>query len=478
MSDISKSDLSLDQIMERIHREAERLESTSSRQPTPEFPYRKRPSMPQKQVYHVTDFSPFHDREFLNVAYGTLLGRQPDPAADVFLDSLRNGTMTRTEILACLRFSPEGCGKKVKIKGILPCYLLKRLSGIPLLGRIARFLIFLGDVPALVRDLRALPGIVSRDRELADLRHRQVESLMDSFRELFSQLEEQKVEKEERVYLARRVARQERALAALQASQKEENEGSIPLHAVGGEDSFGGAREHAAFLDGFYADLEEVFRGTREQIIERQRVYLPFIERVGAGLLHTPVLDLGCGRGEWLQLLIEHERTAHGVDLNPFMLDACRELGLPVSQKDALTALRELPSQSQGAVSAFHLVEHLELKTLLDLVDEVLRVLKPGGLFILETPNPANIMVGSYNFYFDPTHGNPLPAPLLKFVLEHRGFHRVEPWGITRQSGCDYELTPLVPGADDFNGILCLPHDYALTAQKLVEGNSNQEVSS
>jgi O-antigen chain-terminating methyltransferase len=135
---------------------------------------------------------------------------------------------------------------------------------------------------------------------------------------------------------------------------------------------------------------------------------------------------LGCGRGEWLEFLHHKGITARGVDINRVFLEGCRELGLDVVEQDVIGYLRNLKANTVGAVTSFHLIEHLPLKTLIALLDEILRVLRPGGLVILETPNPANTQVGSYNFYFDPTHRNPLPGPLTQYLLEARGFCRTK----------------------------------------------------
>jgi O-antigen chain-terminating methyltransferase len=138
------------------------------------------------------------------------------------------------------------------------------------------------------------------------------------------------------------------------------------------------------------------------------------------------VLDLGTGPGEWLELLRSEGFQARGVDRNLATVAECRRLGLAVSEGDLVDELSSLPELSIGSVTGFHIVEHLELEKVIRLIDESLRVLKPGGLLIFETPNPENVLVGSCNFYFDPTHRKPIPPPLLKFFLESRGFESVE----------------------------------------------------
>jgi SAM-dependent methyltransferase len=188
-------------------------------------------------------------------------------------------------------------------------------------------------------------------------------------------------------------------------------------------------------LDAFYAQFEDQFRGHRDDIKNRLRVYLPIIRDAEVGTEDKPVADLGCGRGEWLELLRDAGRCAYGVELNPLFVDQCRGLGLDVKTADVTDHLRSLPPSSLGAVTAFHLVEHLPFPLVLQLLDEAKRVLQPGGVLILETPNPENVIVGSCHFYADPTHDRPLFPPTLQFLMAHRGFHDLQLSYLNRPPG-------------------------------------------
>ena len=176
----------------------------------------------------------------------------------------------------------------------------------------------------------------------------------------------------------------------------------------------------------FYRAFEDKHRGARELIKSRLSVYLPFLLPLVAMHPDCSVLDLGCGRGEWLELLRENKIVALGVDLDDSMLAACRELGLEVENKDAIEYLKSLPDQSRLAITGFHLAEHLPFSLLQTLFVEARRVLKPNGLLILETPNPENLVVGTASFFIDPTHQRPLPSQLLQFLAEYHGFARVK----------------------------------------------------
>ncbi len=195
-------------------------------------------------------------------------------------------------------------------------------------------------------------------------------------------------------------------------------------------------------LDELYAAFEDQFRGERAEIKTRLRVYLPILERANAT---QDVLDIGCGRGEWLELLRENGKQGRGVDHNRIFIDRCQRIGLDVVQRDAIAYLSELPDASLNAITSFHLVEHLPFKVLMQLLDEMARVLRPGSPLILETPNPENFMVGSHTFYADPTHRNPIPSATLSFLLASRGLTDIEvmhvrPWEEAKIAGDD-ELT-------------------------------------
>ena len=185
-------------------------------------------------------------------------------------------------------------------------------------------------------------------------------------------------------------------------------------------------KEEDHFLDAMYVSFEDQFRGTREDIKERQKVYLPYIEQAKAGTEDAPILDVGCGRGEWLELLKESGYSAKGIDLNRIMIQQCKDLGLDVVETEVIEYLRSQKANTFGVITGFHIIEHLPLKTLIALFDESMRVLRPGGMIIFETPNPENLIVGACNFYSDPSHRRPLPPDTIKFIVEHRGFISVE----------------------------------------------------
>ncbi len=217
--------------------------------------------------------------------------------------------------------------------------------------------------------------------------------------------------------------------------------------------------------DNFYRAFEERYYAPRDLIKSIRRQYLPFVEPLASIYPSGRTFDLGCGRGEWLELMSEQGLTPFGVDLDAGMLQACEERGLPATQGDAVAYLKTLESGSQVVVSAFHVVEHITFEQLQTVVSEALRVLRPGGLLILETPNPENIAVATNNFYLDPTHQKPIPSLLLSFVVEHGGFETVKTLRLQESPGLrnpDYpvSLLDVIRGASP---------DYAVIAQKAAD---------
>jgi len=185
-------------------------------------------------------------------------------------------------------------------------------------------------------------------------------------------------------------------------------------------------KEEEHLFDAMYVRIEDRFRGMRAEIKERLRVYLPYVKEAQIGERNSPILDLGCGRGEWLELLKENGYVAEGVDFNRVMVRQCLEIGLDVTESDVVAYLRDQQPNSFGAITGFHILEHLPLKAIISLFDEVLRVLKSGGMVIFETPNPENLIVAACNFHLDPTHKHPLPPGLLNFLIESRGFEKTQ----------------------------------------------------
>jgi O-antigen chain-terminating methyltransferase len=168
-----------------------------------------------------------------------------------------------------------------------------------------------------------------------------------------------------------------------------------------------------------YLRFEDRHRGSRAEIRERQRAYLDLF---GTG----PVLDVGCGRGEFLELCREAGVPARGIDTDAAMVARCREAGLDVAQGEALAYLAGLPDGSLGGLFCAQVIEHLPGEALVALVRLAHAKVRPGGTVLCETPNPACLTVFSGAFYVDLTHIKPIHPEAARFLLEAAGFRDVE----------------------------------------------------
>jgi O-antigen chain-terminating methyltransferase len=234
-------------------------------------------------------------------------------------------------------------------------------------------------------------------------------------------------------------------------------------------------------LDSYkYVGFEDDFRGPPDDIRKRLESYLPFFQ--GA----ADVLDAGCGRGEFLELLRDRGISARGVDLNHEMVEECRARGLTVDESDLLSYLRRLPDGSLGGLLAAQVVEHLEPSYLLQVLDAAFHALRPGSTLILETINVASWSAFFQSYIRDITHVRPLHPDTLRYLVSASGFQKIE---VSFSSPCpDQNLLELVPplsqearstagplanlivafneNAEKLNGLLFADLDYAIIATR------------
>ena len=225
-------------------------------------------------------------------------------------------------------------------------------------------------------------------------------------------------------------------------------------------------------LDDYYLAFENIFRGKREDIKGRYQNYLNYLNSD----IET-ALDIGCGRGEWVELLQENSIDAVGVDLNFAMLNEGTNVGVKNLQHiDAFEFLKSCEDNRFDLVSAFHIIEHIPYEQLFVLLKEIKRVSTPNATILLETPNPANLLVASYEFYKDPTHLNPLPSDVIKFMVEYMGFKEVRvdflhPFPVTQQ------IQEVSKTASRLNDYLYKERDYLIVAKNGKQGEKEGSAS-
>ncbi|PYS50882.1 MAG: hypothetical protein DMF68_06030 [Acidobacteria bacterium] len=410
--------------------------------------------------YHVNDLLKYHDHIFIWNAYRAILKREPDgPGLEGLLEKLRSGRFNKIDVLAALRYSPEGRSMNVQIDGLARPAAVRKLYRVPVLGYLLEMIVGVLRLPSMIRSQRQfeeyataqaerLAGHMNQlghtnfraaetfSRQVSESLSRKIEQVAEEHRQaLERQREELREEHRKLAELQQQQAlslwreqreiighisklRDELTARLLQFNKTSKAEASSSL--VDELISTDGSR-----LDDLLASFTENFRGSREEIKEGLRFYLPLFKSAG---ISRDVLDVGCGRGEWLELLKEEGIEARGLEINGALCEQVRSRNLEVIERDALRYLRGLSAATLNAVTGFHLIEHLSFETFVELLDEIKRTLRPNGLVIFETPNPKNLVVGACNFYSDPTHLKPLFPETIQFIMSRRGFHdtRVE----------------------------------------------------
>ena len=230
-------------------------------------------------------------------------------------------------------------------------------------------------------------------------------------------------------------------------------------------------------LDDFkYVGFEDRYRGSRDAVREKLAPYA----RHFAGA--SEVLDIGCGRGEFLELLREQKITARGVDLNRDMVELCRTAGLHADEADALTYLQGLPDASLGGIFSSQLIEHLEPAYLIRLIETMFHKVEPGGTIVLETINPACWAAFFSAYIRDITHAQPIHPETLSYLASASGFANVtihysapfsepEKLQLAQAPNGDPALAKAIDtynaNVEQLNSLLFTYRDYAVVAERL-----------
>lgn len=216
-----------------------------------------------------------------------------------------------------------------------------------------------------------------------------------------------------------------------------------------------------------YWSLETRLRGDREDIRDRLSVYKSFLKLIEP--LELPAVDLGCGRGEMLEIFERANLASLGIDSNAHMVKECEAKGLVALQANLIHWLGEQESNSLSLVSAIHVIEHLKPGDFWSLIASAHRVLSPGGILVLETPNPENIQVASKSFWLDPSHRAPIPPQLLEELVRIAGFNCIETLRLApvkNQVAPIQTPEPLQDKQTLLDQLLFGSQDYALVCQK------------
>lgn len=410
-----------------------------------------------RQTYQIKEFFlPETTTAFIEFAYRVIMGRDPDESGLAHYSKGLTEGASRLFVIGALLRSPEAKQVGTRIRGVS---LAKLAFALTILRRHIPLSLLGGLCLALDRTLFRRTATLSHlYREVASAGL----SANAALRELQSLGTQLTLERKHGQRLQGRLQELEHTLALYRRDALYRQD--LPLAEKPEAPASGAAHPQRADTDiaAYYVAFEDFHRGTEQALRDKLAPYLDILREAP---LSAPILDIGCGRGEWLALLQEQGFAAQGVDMNPAMVHLCRQRGQSATVADALSYLGQQPDASLGAITAFHVVEHLEFPTLYQLLAECLRALRPGGLLILETPNPENLLVGAHTFYHDFSHRNPVTPSALDFLARYHGLVdrrilRLHP----------YPPSDHLPGQDAvserINGHFYGCQDYALIARK------------
>jgi 2-polyprenyl-3-methyl-5-hydroxy-6-metoxy-1,4-benzoquinol methylase len=207
-----------------------------------------------------------------------------------------------------------------------------------------------------------------------------------------------------------------------------------------------------------YARFADRFRGSEQYVADSQRFYLPYF----AG--RRRVLDIGCGRGEFLSLLKEAGVPAKGIETSAESVEVCRSRGLDAEQADLFVWLAAQPDGALDGIFCSQVVEHLPVERLPEMVRLCATRLATGGVLVIETPNPECLAIFATHFYLDPTHTRPAPHPLLAFYMEESGMGRIE---VHRRAPAIESMPEVGSLPEEFRNRFFGGLDYAIIGVKL-----------
>ena len=279
-------------------------------------------------------------------------------------------------------------------------------------------------------------------------------------------------ERKFRVFLAMadRVEKLERETRLLRAAQSTE-----PVPAAAPSEQTGAAPEHPrkgvytrSPIDtrDFYFQLQGRFQSSVPADLTRLEMYRSVIGNLEPTAPAGSWLDIGCGRGKWLRLARDGGYEAVGVDSNPAAIEECREGGFEVTERDALEFLRSTADESFAVVSAFHVLEHCPFEYCLNLVYQIARTLKPGGVLLIETPHAGNLLMAAEQFWMDPTHNRPIPLPLMEFLFEYCGIGVVHRFEVNPRAESEHLPFRELELANRLDMLLYGPQDYAMMGRR------------
>jgi 2-polyprenyl-3-methyl-5-hydroxy-6-metoxy-1,4-benzoquinol methylase len=265
---------------------------------------------------------------------------------------------------------------------------------------------------------------------------------LDIQQRLWADLERIRLEYERLIYSELKTIRQRAAVSGLSEARQTTKDDGLSHMALGFD----------------YGRFAERFRGTEEYVKAAQQIYLPHFRAC------RNVLDIGCGRGEFLEMMQAAGIPAKGIDLDPESVATCRHKTLDAEAADLFVYLENLPEASLDGIFCSQVVEHLPPQRLPEMIRLCASRLQRNGALAIETPNPECLAIFATHFYLDPTHQRPVPHPLLAFYLEEFGVGNIE---VRKLSPAAESMPSLKSLPEDFREAFFGGLDYAILGKKL-----------
>ena len=389
----------------------------------------------------LSDLLQHHGKDFIRFAYRAILNREPDPdGLNFYLSKLKSGAYTKTDIICALRFSKEGRKHKIKIKGLFPRCVYSFLKKISFLGYIIRIVKNFFTLSKIETRLNVLensfyPDFLSLNHTVHNIQHKlhplekdflSLNHTVHNIQHILHTLEKDFLSLNHAVYnIQHKLHPLEKDFLSLNHTVHNIQQEVCSLRSELQKKRIPQVFVETPFYPqsqdfSFYTAFQKAFRGEKDVIKERLRIYLDYIPQASS----YPVLELGAGRGEFLELLKEHSIPCIGVDVNEDFVNFLKSKGFQIFKEDAITFLKNT-SQTFRAITAFHLVEHLPYKNVPEFIKLCYEHLEEGGVLIVEMPNPWFIYAFA-TFYIDPTHIKPIPPETIGFYFHRAGFKNIK----------------------------------------------------
>ena len=368
----------------------------------------------QHDVYEYSDFTKYYDVEFIKNCYKGLLKREADiDGLSNYLKLLRSGEKSKSEIISLIRFSKEGREKNVKLLGAKKRFFITVLNNIRLLRPVFKWFTTFYTLPKLVKRLNKYENFTYQlyEKNLYNefkLQKAFNNNISISFKKIDKELETIKSEIDNK---ADKSELETMDIVSFKFENLLAKAVSLTKHSLNDKNVKNESMYYSLFEDAFYES---------KIVKEKQKYYLKYIQNTSKKY-H---LDLGCGRGEFLEILKEHEIPALGIDINPIEIERLKTNNFNVKLIDIEEFFKQ-NIQIFSSISALQVFEHLTIDKIKKILQKIYMSLELNGIVVIETVNPHSPFAFG-GFYMDETHIRPIPPEQFAFMMQWYGFKDIE----------------------------------------------------